>query len=82
VKWTVAKDYHNIQFHDKVTGTLGTLRKEEIQLEIEEQQSMGLIGLLDEYCHLGECNLHLGDLEDTSGITETYWLLAMSIVSQ
>ena len=32
-------------------------------------------GLLDEDCHLGECNL--GDLEDTSRIMETYWLLAI-----
>ncbi len=66
--------YCNIQVHDKVSGTLATLRKEEIQKEIEEQQALGLDGLLDEDCHLGECNL--GDLKDTSGITETYWLLA------
>jgi hypothetical protein len=67
--------YQNIQVHDRVAGTLATLRKEEIQMEIEEQQALGLDGLLDEDCHLGECNL--GDLEDTSGITETYWLLAI-----
>jgi hypothetical protein len=28
--------YRNIQVHDKVSGTLATLRKEEIQMEIEE----------------------------------------------
>jgi len=67
--------YQNIQVHDKVAGTLATLRKEEIQMEIEEQQALGTDGLLDEDCHLGECNL--GDLEDTSGIKETYWLLAI-----
>jgi hypothetical protein len=67
--------YHNIQVHDKVSGTLAMLKKEEIQKEIEEQQALGLDGLLDEDCHLGECNL--GDLKDTSGITETYWLLAI-----
>ncbi len=67
--------YQNIQVHDRVAGTLATLRKEEIQMEIEEQQALGLDGLLDEDCHLGECNL--GDLKDTSGITETYWLLAI-----
>jgi hypothetical protein len=72
--------YHNIQVHNKVAGTLGTLRKEKIQLEIEEQQSMGLEGLLDEYCYLGECNLW--DLDNNLGIMETYWLLAMGIVSQ
>ncbi len=67
--------YGNIQVHNKVSGALATLRKEEIQKEIEEQQALGLDGLLDEDCHLGECNL--GDLKDTSGITETYWLLAI-----
>jgi hypothetical protein len=46
-----------------------------IQLEIEEKQATGLEGLLDEDCHLGECNL--GDLEDTSGIMETYWLFVL-----
>jgi hypothetical protein len=61
--------------HNKVLDTLAMLRKEEIQKKIEEQQALGSDGLLDEDCHLGECNL--GDLEDTSGITETYWLLAI-----
>ena len=55
--------YCTIQVHDKVAGTLGTLRKEEIQMNIEGQQDLGTVGLLDEDCHLGECKL--GDLEDT-----------------
>ncbi len=65
--------YRNIQVHKSVAGMLATQMKEEIQLEIEKQQAVGLERLLDEDCHRGECNL--GDLEDTSGITETYWLL-------
>ena len=44
-------------------------------MEIEEQQALGSEGLMDEDCHLGECNL--GDLKDTLGIKETYWLLAI-----
>ncbi len=44
-------------------------------MEIEEQAEMGIEGLLDEDCHPGKCNL--GDLEDTSGVKETYWLLAI-----
>ncbi len=67
--------YRNIQVHHKVAGTLAMLRKEEIQMEIEGQQALGTVGLLDEDCHLGECNL--GDLKDTSEIKETYWLLAI-----
>ncbi len=59
---------------------LATLRKAEIQLEIVAQQAMGLEGLLNENCHLGECNL--GDLEDTLGITEIYWLLAIKAMRE
>ena len=44
-------------------------------MEIEHQQELGTRGLLDEDCYLAECNL--GDLEDTSDIRETYWLLAI-----
>ena len=62
--------YRNIQVHDKISCTLVTLRKEELQLEIEWQQELGTAGLLDEDCHLVECNLE--DLEDSSGATETY----------
>jgi len=44
-------------------------------MEIECQQELGMEGLLDDDCYLAECNL--GDLEDTTGIRETYWLLAI-----
>ena len=66
---------HNIQVHDRISGTLATQRKEELQMEIERQQELGTEGLLEEDCYLAECNL--GDLDDTSGILETYWLLAI-----
>ncbi len=49
-------------------------------MEIEGQQALGTVGLLDEDCHLGECNL--GDLEDTSGIKEIYWLLAIKAMRE
>jgi hypothetical protein len=67
--------YRNIQVHDKVARTLATLRKEEIQMEIEEQQALRAEGLLEEDCYFEECNL--GDLRDSLGITETYWLFAI-----
>jgi hypothetical protein len=44
-------------------------------MEIECQQELGTEGLLEEDCYLAECNL--GDLEETSSILETYWLLAI-----
>ena len=67
--------YRNVQVHDRISGTLATQRKEELQMEIERQQELGEEGLLEEDCYLAECNL--GDLEETSGILETYWLLAI-----
>jgi hypothetical protein len=67
--------YRNIQVHDKVTGLNATLRKEDIQNQIETQQAMGFEGLLEEDAFLGECNL--GDLELTSGRNGIYWLLAI-----
>ncbi len=69
--------YRNIQAHDKISGTLVMLRKEELQLEIKWQQELGTAGLLDKDCHLTECNLV--DLEDSSGAMETYWLLAIRV---
>jgi hypothetical protein len=68
--------YRNVQVHDKISGRLAMLWKEELQLEIERQQELGTAGLLDEDCHLAECNLR--DLEDSSGEKETYWLLAIT----
>ena len=44
-------------------------------MEIERQRELGTEGLLEEDCYLAECNL--GGLEETSGILETYWLLAI-----
>ena len=72
--------YQNIPVHDKMPGTLATLRKEDIQMEIEVQMDIGTEGLLDVDCHLGECNL--GDLEDTSGVKATYWLLAIKAAQE
>ena len=67
--------YRNIQIHDSVSGTQIILRKEAIQKEIEEQMEMGGDGLLEEDQWMLEVNL--GDLENTSGEREAYWLLAI-----
>ena len=67
--------YRNIQIHDSVSGTQTTLRKEAIQKEIEEQLERGGDGLLEEDQWMLEVNL--GDLENTNGEKETYWLLAI-----
>ena len=33
--------YRNVHVHDSISGTTPTLRKEEIQMEIEKQQELG-----------------------------------------
>jgi hypothetical protein len=58
-------------------GALVTQQKEELQMEIEHQKELGAEGLLDEDCYLAECNLGYLEVEDTSGIRGTYWLLAI-----
>jgi hypothetical protein len=67
--------YCCIQIHDRCKGTQVTLRKEELQKEIETQQEMGYHGLLDEDLYLVEVNLE--DLEITSGEQQEYWLVAI-----
>ena len=61
--------------HDSVAGVTASLRKEEIQMEIECQQELGGEGLLEEDKYLLEVNLE--DMETTSGERQEYWLLAI-----
>lgn len=61
--------------HDKVTGTLATLRKEELREAILDQLYIGEEGLAEDDKYLLEINLQ--DLEGTSGIKQHYWLLAI-----
>jgi hypothetical protein len=67
--------YCNIQIHDAVVGTQVTLRKEAILKEIEEQMELGEAGLQKENNLMLEVNL--GDMENSSGEQEEYWLLAI-----
>ena len=67
--------YRNIQLHGKVTGTQTTQRKEEIQRDIEEQMELEVAGLLEGDHWMLEVNL--GDLENSSGEREEYWILAI-----
>jgi hypothetical protein len=60
-----------------VAGTHATLRKESIQQEIEEQMERGKTGLLEEDHWMMEVNL--GDMENTSGEQEEYWLIAIRV---
>jgi hypothetical protein len=57
--------YRCVQIHDRVQGTLATLRKEDLQREIKNQQEQGFDDLLEEDRYLAEVNLE--DLENSSG---------------
>jgi hypothetical protein len=67
--------YQCTQIHDRLNGTNATLRKEELQREIESQQEMGMGGLMEEDQYLAEVNLE--DLESTAGKRQEYWLVAI-----
>ena len=68
--------YRCVQIHDNVAGTLVTARKEQLQVEIEQQQDMGIGEDWErEDQYLAEVNLE--DLESTSGTNQEYWLLAI-----
>jgi hypothetical protein len=63
------------QIHDRLNGINTTLRKEELQREIESQQEIGMQGLMEEYQYLAEVNLEV--LESTTGKRQEYWLVAI-----
>ena len=67
--------YRNVVVHDARAGSLAIVRKERILEEIEEQQSKGVSGLLEEHRYLLDINLdNLGELD---GVHHEYWLLAI-----
>ena len=67
--------YRNVHVHNSISGTTATLRKEEIQMEIEKHQELGTDSLEEGDKYLMEINLE--DLENTSGEKQQYWLLAI-----
>jgi hypothetical protein len=67
--------YRCIQTHDKAAGTLRTLRKEELQREIDRQLETGSEDLLEEDQYLAEVNME--DLETSLGERQEYWLVAI-----
>jgi hypothetical protein len=68
--------YRCVQTHDTVSGTVATMRKEQLQIEIERQQELGIGEKWErEDQFLAEVNLE--DLEGTSGANQEYWLLAI-----
>ena len=70
----------NVNAHNSISGTTATLRKEEIQMDIEKQQELGTDSLEEEDKYLMEINLE--DLENTSGENQQYWLLAIRVARE
>ena len=68
----------NVHVQDSISGTTSTLRKEEIQMEIEKHQGLGIESLEEGDKYLMDINLE--DLENTSGEKQHYWLLAICAV--
>ena len=67
--------YRNLLVHDRISGVLATMKKEELQKEIQRQQELGEDGLDKEDKFLLEIKLE--DLEESSGEHQEYWLLAI-----
>ncbi len=67
--------YRNLMMHDKVSGLIANKSKEQLQHEIERQIDLGGEGLLENDRWMVEVNM--GDLEESTGIHERYWLIAI-----
>ncbi len=67
--------YRNVIVHDSTSGRLAVTQKEEIAEKIEAELAAGGSGLLEEDLYLLEVNL--GDLSDSMGDGQEYWLLAI-----
>ena len=67
--------YRNVVVHDAVAGSLASIRKDEIQAQIDSQLLRGGEGLLEEDAFLMEVNL--GELSGSTGQQHEYWLLAI-----
>jgi hypothetical protein len=67
--------YRNLVVHDSESGVLAIRRKEALQRKIERQIELGGEGLAEEDKWMLEVNL--GNLEDSNGEREAYWLVAI-----
>jgi hypothetical protein len=67
--------YRNLMIHDKISGLIANKTKEQLHVEIERQIDLGGEGLEEEDKWMMEVNM--GDLEESTGIHEHYWLIAI-----
>ena len=69
--------YRNVHAHNSISGTTATLRKEEIQMEIEKYQELDNDSLEEGDKYQMEINVE--DSENTSGEKQQYWLLSIRV---
>ena len=69
--------YRNVQVHDAVQGEEATKRKEELRDAITRQLDLGAEDLEEDDQHLMEMVLKMDSLEESSGESQQYWLLAI-----
>lgn len=67
--------YRNVHVHDRINGEKAMQRKESLRKELESQIALGGDGLEEEDQYLLEINL--GDLDNSTGEDQTYWLMAL-----
>ena len=70
--------YRNVQVHDAIQGEEATKRKEELRDAITRQLDLGAEDLEEDDQYLMELVLKMDSLEETSGESQEYWLLAIT----
>ena len=69
--------YRNVQVHDAIQGEEATKRKEKLRDEIAAQMELGVEDLEEEDQYLMELVLKMDSLEESTGESQEYWLLAI-----
>ena len=70
--------YRNVQVHDATQGNERTKRKEELRDAITRQLELGAEDLEEDDQYLMELVLKMDSLEESSGESQEYWLLAIA----
>ena len=70
--------YRNVQVHDATQREERTKRKEELRDAITRQMDLGAEDLKEDDQYLMELVLKMDSLEESSGESQEYWLLAIT----
>ena len=70
--------YRNVQVHDAIQGEEANKRKEMLRDAISAQMDLGVEELEEEDQYLMELVLKMDSLEESTGESQEYWLLAIT----